>query len=82
LFPPPAQQARPGTGQGDEAPHREQIDAAKARRSLRNGLITLGLAIALVVGLLLAVPGLKGVATTLSNLSPQWVAVAVALEVL
>lgn len=60
----------------------EQLDASKVRRSLRNGVITLILAGALVVGLLLAVPGLKGVATTLSNMKAQWVAVAVVLEVL
>jgi uncharacterized membrane protein YbhN (UPF0104 family) len=66
----------------DQPPQPEQVDAAKARRSLRNGLITLVLAGALIVGLLLAVPGLKGVATTLSNLKTQWVLVAVLLEVL
>jgi uncharacterized membrane protein YbhN (UPF0104 family) len=58
------------------------VDASKARRSLRNGFITLVLAVALVVGLLLAVPGLKGVATTVSNMKTQWVVVAVVLEVL
>jgi uncharacterized membrane protein YbhN (UPF0104 family) len=58
------------------------VDAAKARRSLRNGFITLVLAGALAVGLLLAVPGLQGVATTLSNLKTEWVVVAVLLEVL
>jgi uncharacterized membrane protein YbhN (UPF0104 family) len=60
----------------------EQVDASKARRSLRNGFITLVLAGALAVGLLLAVPGLKGVATTVSNMKPEWVIVAVVLEVL
>jgi uncharacterized membrane protein YbhN (UPF0104 family) len=67
------------TGESSQSP---QVDAVKARRSLRNGFITLVLAGALVVGLLLAVPGLKGVATTVSNMGPQWVAVAVVLEVL
>jgi uncharacterized membrane protein YbhN (UPF0104 family) len=65
-----------------QSPEPEQVDAAKARRSLRNGFITLVLAGALVVGLLLAVPGLKGVATTLSHMKTQWVLVAVLLEVL
>src|ERR1700748_1750161 len=60
----------------------EQIDAGKARRSLRNGFITLVLAGALVVGLLLAVPGLKGVATTVSHMQAQWVVLAILLEVL
>jgi uncharacterized membrane protein YbhN (UPF0104 family) len=66
----------------DQSPQPEQVDAAKARRSLRNGFITLVLAGALVVGLLLAVPGLEGVATTVSNMKVQWVVVAVVLEVL
>ncbi|MGA2009017.1 MAG: hypothetical protein ABSH51_00585 [Solirubrobacteraceae bacterium] len=57
-----------------------QVDASKARRSLRNGFITLLLGGALVAGLLLAVPGLKGVATTLSHMKAQWVVVAVVLE--
>jgi uncharacterized membrane protein YbhN (UPF0104 family) len=60
----------------------EQVTASKARRSLRNGFITLVLAGALVAGLLLAVPGLKGVATTVSHMKAQWVVVAVLLEVL
>ena len=59
-----------------------QVDAAKAHRSLRNGFITLVLAGALVVGLLLAVPGLKGVATTVSHMNAQWVVVAILLEAL
>ena len=60
----------------------DQVDAGKARRSLRNGFITLVLAGALVIGLLLAVPGLKGVARTVSHMKAQWVIVAVLLEVL
>jgi len=60
----------------------EPLDASKARRSLRNGFITLFLGLALAVGLLLAVPGLKGVATTVSNMQTAWVAVAIVLEVL
>ena len=66
----------------DQPSQLEQVDAAKARRSLRNGFITLVLAGALVVGLLLAVPGLKGVATTVSHMNAQWVVVAIVLEVL
>jgi uncharacterized membrane protein YbhN (UPF0104 family) len=59
-----------------------QADASRARRSLRNGFITLALGAALAAGLLLAVPGLDGVATTVSNMKAQWIAVAVLLEVL
>ena len=66
----------------DPATQSEQLNASKARRSLRNGFITLVLAGALVVGLLLAVPGLKGVATRVSHMKAQWVVVAVLLEVL
>jgi uncharacterized membrane protein YbhN (UPF0104 family) len=66
----------------DSSPQPQQVDAAKARRSLRNGFITLALALALAVGLLLAVPGLKGVATTVSNMKPGWVVIAVLLEIL
>jgi hypothetical protein len=36
------------------------LDAAKASRSLRRGLISVAVLIALVVGLVLAVPGLHG----------------------
>jgi uncharacterized membrane protein YbhN (UPF0104 family) len=65
-----------------DEPQSAQVNAADARRSLRNGFITLVLAGALVVGLLLAVPGLKGVATALSHMKAEWVVVAVLLEVL
>jgi uncharacterized membrane protein YbhN (UPF0104 family) len=65
-----------------DAPQLEPVDASKARRSLRNGFITLVLGGALAIGLLLAVPGLKGVARTVSNMKPQWVVVAVLFEVL
>jgi uncharacterized membrane protein YbhN (UPF0104 family) len=60
----------------------QQVNASQARRSLRNGFITLVLGGALVIGLLLAVPGLKRVGTTLSHMKAQWVVVAVLLEVL
>jgi uncharacterized membrane protein YbhN (UPF0104 family) len=66
----------------DQPAEAEQVNAAKARRSLRNGFITLVLGLALAAGLLLAVPGLKGVATTLSNMKAEWVVVAILLEVL
>src|ERR1700759_5319287 len=66
----------------EQGPEPEQVDAAKARRSLRNGFITLILAGALVAGLLVAVPGLGSVAHTVSHMKLQWVAVAVVLEAL
>jgi uncharacterized membrane protein YbhN (UPF0104 family) len=66
----------------DQPSQSQHLDAAKARRSLRNGFITLVLGGALVAGLLVAVPGLNGVATTLSHMKLQWVVIAVLLEVL
>jgi len=66
----------------DLAPEPVQIDGTKARRSLRNGFVTLILGLALAAGLLLAVPGLKGVATTISNMQAERVVAAILLEVL
>jgi uncharacterized membrane protein YbhN (UPF0104 family) len=62
--------------------HESRLNAAKASRSLRNGLISLALLLVLVAGLLLAVPGLSGVADTVTEMSPGWIAVAVVLEIL
>lgn len=47
-----------------------------------HGLIALAVLVAIVVGLLLAVPGLRGVARTVTRMKPGWVAAAVAFEVL
>jgi uncharacterized membrane protein YbhN (UPF0104 family) len=58
------------------------LDEAKATRSLRNGLISLGLLVALVVGLLLAVPGLHGVAHLVTHMPAGYVVAALVLEVL
>jgi uncharacterized membrane protein YbhN (UPF0104 family) len=65
----------------NQLPQPDQVDASRARRSLRNGFVTLVLAGALVIGLLLAIPGLNGVATAVSNMKPQWLVVAVLFEV-
>lgn len=51
-------------------------------RSLWRGLISLAILVAIVVGLLLAVPGLKGVADAVGDMSPGWLVVAVVLEIL
>lgn len=60
--------------------------AAKPRhepgRSLKHGLVYLVLLFVLVAALLLAVPGLEGVAHTVERMRLSWVAVAVALELL
>ena len=68
-----------GLNESADLPQFEQVDATKARRSLRNGFITLVLGGALAVGLLLAVPGLKDVARTVSHMKVPWVVVAVLL---
>jgi uncharacterized membrane protein YbhN (UPF0104 family) len=54
--------------------------AVKASHNLRLGLISLAALIAIAVGLLLAVPGLHGVAHEITSMPPGWVALAVALE--
>src|SRR6201992_3617570 len=59
----------------------EERDAA-AGKSLWRNLIWLGALVALAVGLLLAVPGLQGVAHTVSQMNVRWVILAVVLEIL
>jgi uncharacterized membrane protein YbhN (UPF0104 family) len=54
----------------------------QASRSLWRNLIGLAILIALAVGLLLAVPGLQGVAHTVSHMKLGWVVVGVVLEIL
>jgi len=66
----------------EEARSSEHFDEAGATHRLRRGLISLGLLLALVIGLLLAVPGLHGVAHAVTHMQGGWVAVAVAAEVL
>ena len=51
-------------------------------RSLWHGLIWLAVLVALVAGLLLAVPGLHGVAHQVRHMQLGWVAIGVALEIL
>ena len=58
------------------------LDDATATRRLRNGLISLAILLALVAGLLLAVPGLHQVAHEVADMPGGLVAAAVALEVL
>jgi uncharacterized membrane protein YbhN (UPF0104 family) len=65
-----------------DAPEDSELHAQRASRSLRHGLISLALLIALVAGLLLAVPGLHGVARTVTHMQAGWIGVAVALEIL
>jgi uncharacterized membrane protein YbhN (UPF0104 family) len=57
-------------------------EGAPNTRRLWRGLISLGILVAIVAGLLLAVPGLHGVAKTVTRMDGGWVAVAVGLEIL
>src|ERR1700727_2995866 len=56
-------------------------DAAASKGLWRN-LIWLGVLVALAVGLLLAVPGLRGVAHTVSRMTVRWLILGVVLEIL
>ena len=58
------------------------LDANKASRSLWHGLISLTVLAALVAGLLLAVPGLRGVADKVSDMQIGWLVFGVGLEIL
>ena len=58
-----------------------QLSASYQARRLRNGLISIAILAALVVGLLLAVPGLHGVEDTVGDMTPGWVAAAAIFEV-
>lgn len=76
-----------GTGSATEhrssGGHQEPaLDDATATRRLRNGLISLAILVALVVGLLLAVPGLHQVAHEVLHMAVPLVLAAVLLEVL
>lgn len=61
---------------------RHENGAKDATRRLRHGLISLAILVAIVVGLLLAVPGLHQVAHTVSDMSGGWIAVGVGFEIL
>ena len=60
----------------------DALEAAGATRRLRNGLISLVFLIILVVGLLLAVPGLRGVKHEVTHMDPALVALAILFEIL
>lgn len=73
-----------GPGADGETARRGEgtFSPADAGRRLRNGLISLVLLLALVVGLLLAIPSLSGLEQALAKMEPSWLAAAVAFEVL
>src|SRR5579864_8844846 len=73
-------------GQG---PRDENLDALTVQEqvsdpshNLWRGLISLAILIAIVVCLLLAVPGLHGVASRVGNMNAGWLVLAVVLEIL
>jgi len=77
---PPASPRKPrGDDQGQR--HQSDIHAAQSSRRLLHGLVSLTVLILIVVGLLLAVPGLRGVAHTVEHMPLGWVAVAVGCEI-
>lgn len=65
-----------------DIPPEPTLDERAASRKLLHGLISLAVLLALVVGLVLAVPGLRGVGATVKHMRPGWLAAAVGLEVL
>jgi uncharacterized membrane protein YbhN (UPF0104 family) len=66
----------------DNRAEKLELDERAAGRKLLRGLISLAILLALIVGLVLAVPGLRGVGHTVANMNPWWIVAAVALEVL
>jgi uncharacterized membrane protein YbhN (UPF0104 family) len=66
---------------GDGAPGPD-FDIAQPTNNLWRGLISLGILIMIVVGLLLAVPGLHGVADEVTDMHVGWLLLAVGLEIL
>jgi uncharacterized membrane protein YbhN (UPF0104 family) len=77
---------RHGQGEADRRPPETEQDAqaslSETSHSLWRGLISLVILVAIVVGLLLAVPGLHGVARQVTHMNAVWLVVAVVLEIL
>ncbi len=82
---PPDDEPNPMPDEGEAVlPHEGEpvLNHARATRNLRNGLISLALLLALVIGLLTAVPGLHDVAQAVTHMNLAWVSVGVFLEIL
>jgi len=60
----------------------QQVSESDQARRLRNGLVSLAILLALIVGLLLAVPGLHGVGEVVADMSPGWIGAAILFEIL
>ncbi len=65
-----------------DAPPDAILDERTAGRKLLHGLIAIGVLVALAVGLILAVPGLRGVGRTVEHMNAGWIVAGVGLEVL
>jgi uncharacterized membrane protein YbhN (UPF0104 family) len=59
-----------------------ETNLEESGRSLGRGLISLAILVAIVAGLLLAVPGLHGVAERVGNMNAGWLLLAILLEIL
>jgi uncharacterized membrane protein YbhN (UPF0104 family) len=64
------------------APEESADVLAAQSRTLRNSVISLAIFFALVVALLLGVPGLRAAGEQISDANPSWVAAGIVLEVL
>jgi uncharacterized membrane protein YbhN (UPF0104 family) len=71
-----------GPREQEEGSERNGMNATKARRNLRNGLLSVALLLALIVGLVLAVPGLHGIGRAITHMQTSWVVCGVILEVM
>jgi uncharacterized membrane protein YbhN (UPF0104 family) len=70
---------------GDGTPATSQAAAGEMStqsRRLRNGLISLAVFFALIVALLLAVPGLRSAGERITDATPAWIAAGIAFELL
>jgi uncharacterized membrane protein YbhN (UPF0104 family) len=65
-----------------EAAPDDILDERTAGRKLVHGLIAIAVLAALVVGLILAVPGLRGVGRTVEHMKAGWILAGVGLELL
>ena len=78
--------AQNSSDESDQPQTGDEVEPAgssrEAARRLRAGLISLAILVAIIVGLLLAVPGLHSVARTVTRMNGGWVAAAVVLEIL
>jgi uncharacterized membrane protein YbhN (UPF0104 family) len=72
-------EGRQAAGEGGES---DGDELAAHSRTLRNSLISLAVFFALVLGLLLGVPGLRSAAERITDAQPGWVLLAVLFELL